>query len=251
MTWQQVAPALARDFTVVCPDIRGYGGSTMPPDEPDHAQMAKRAMAEDIGGLMAKLGHTRFAVVGHDRGSYVGFRLAMDRPDLVTGFVNIGGPPIGEALQRAGEKFARLWWHWFFLGQTKKPAENIINRDPDGWYGAKSEHVSDEVFADYQAARRDPDTVHAMCEDYRAGLAVDRHDDDADKAAGKKLTCPVFVIWGDRDDLGELYGDPAAPWQAWASDLQSLEIAAGHGVQEDNPDALTRALRAFLRTLPE
>jgi haloacetate dehalogenase len=250
VTWHKVAPALAEHFTVVCPDLRGYGRSTVPVDEPEHAQMSKRAMADDVVALMRTLGHREFAVVGHDRGSYAAFRLAMDHPELVRAFVNIGGPPIGEVLDRAGEVFARLWWHWFFLGQTKKPAERVINCDPDGWYGDKSDRVADEAFEDYRAARRDPQTVHAMCEDYRAGLTVDRRDDAADKAAGKKITCPMLVVWGRHDDLPELYdGDPVAPWQTWAADVRGCEIDAGHSVQEDNPEALLDVLASFLMPL--
>ncbi|MEV4223287.1 alpha/beta hydrolase [Nonomuraea sp. NPDC049725] len=246
-TWHKVAPALAERFTVVCPDLRGYGRSTVPADEPEHAQMSKRAMAGDVATLMRTLGHQEYAVVGHDRGSYAGFRLTMDHPGRVRAFVNIGGPPIGEVLDRAGATFARLWWHWFFLGQTDKPADEVINRDPDRWYGDQPGHVADEAWQDYRAARRDPRTVHAMCEDYRAGLTVDRRDDAADKAAGRRIGCPVLVVWGRHDDLPELYdGDPAAPWQAWAADVRGCEVDAGHSVQEDNPEALLAAIVPFL-----
>ncbi|RJL23030.1 alpha/beta hydrolase [Bailinhaonella thermotolerans] len=247
VTWHKVAPALAERFTVVCPDLRGYGRSTVPPDEPEHAQMSKRAMAGDVVALMRALGHREFAVVGHDRGSYAAFRLAMDHPGLVRALVNIGGPPIGEVLDRAGETFARLWWHWFFLGQTDKPAEPLINRDPDAWYADKPDRVSPEAREDYRAARRDPATVHAMCEDYRAGLTVDRRHDAADKAAGRKVACPVLVLWGARDDLPLLYGgDPAAPWRTWADQVEGREVDAGHSVQEDAPGALVALLVPFL-----
>ncbi|MGW3360908.1 alpha/beta fold hydrolase [Streptomyces bungoensis] len=246
MAWQKLAPLLAEHFTVVCPDLRGYGGSTVPADQPDHVQMSKRSLARDVLALMGELGHQRFAVVGHDRGSCVGFRLAMDHPEAVRALVNIGGPPIGDALASADAAFARSWWHWFFLGQTEKPAEDVINRDPDAWYGGQPAYVSDAAFADYRAARRDPLTVHAMCEDYRAGLTVDRRADDADRAAGRKLACPVLVVWGTDDDLEELYGDPVAAWKDWVADLGGCAVQAGHSVQEENPAALGDALVPFL-----
>lgn len=122
-TWHRVAPLLVGRFTVVCPDLRGYGRSSTPPTTADHAPYSKRMMAADVVGLMRFLGHDRFAVVGHDRGTYVAQRLAMDHPGAVTHLVVLDGVPIGEALARADARFAQLWWHWFFLGQTATPAE--------------------------------------------------------------------------------------------------------------------------------
>src|SRR5918995_3988737 len=134
-TWHRVAPLLAERHTVVCPDLRGYGQSSKPPTTPDHEPYSKRAMARDVVALMQALGHERFAVAGHDRGSYVAFRTAMDHPDAVTALAVLDSIPIGEALARAHARFASAWWHWFFLGQTAKPAERVINADPDAWYG--------------------------------------------------------------------------------------------------------------------
>ena len=175
-TWHRVAPLLARTHTVVCPDLRGYGQSSKPTDTPDHRGMSKRALAEDMVALMHRLGHERFAVVGHDRGSYVAFRLALDHPGRVSHLAFLGLVPIGEALARANERFARLWWHWFFFGQPDKP-ERAILADPDAWYGNTAEkrtQMGEEAYADYCAAVHDPATVHAMVEDYRAGLGIDR-----------------------------------------------------------------------------
>src|SRR4051794_41099646 len=133
-TWHAVAPRLAQDRTVVCPDLRGYGQSSKPPTAPDHAPYSKRAMADDCVALMRALGHGRFAVAGHDRGCYVALRAALDPPDSVGKLVVMAGVPIAEALARCDARFAAAWWHWFFLGQTAKPAEDVINRDPDAWY---------------------------------------------------------------------------------------------------------------------
>ena len=181
-TWHRVAPLLARDHTVVCPDLRGYGESSKPATTPDHEPYSKRAMARDCVALMRALGHERFAVAGHDRGCYVAFRLAVDHPDIATHLVVIDGVPIGEAPARADARFAAAWWHWFFLGQTAKPAERVISADPDAWYQINPEQMGEEAYADLRRALHDPETVHAMCEDYRAGLGIDRAHDDADRA---------------------------------------------------------------------
>ena len=184
-TWQRVAPQLARDYTVVCPDLRGYGQSSKPPGGPDHRGYSKRVMAADCLELMRSLGHDRFAAVGHDRGALVALRLALDHPEAVTRLAYLGAVPIGEALARVNAKFAAQWWHWFFVAQPDEP-ERMICADPDAYYRVQKAAASmdRENFEDFRRAVRDPATVHAMLEDYRAGLGVDRADDDADKAAG-------------------------------------------------------------------
>jgi haloacetate dehalogenase len=242
VTWQHVAPALAARHTVVCPDLRGYGRSSKPPAGADFAGYSKRAMALDIVTLMAKLGHARFAVAGHDRGCYVAMRLALDHPEAVSHLAVLDGVPIGEALARADGRFAALWWHWFFLGQTEKPAEALINADPHAWYG-----LGDAVPPEERAAIYDPATVHAMCCDYRAGLRADRAADDADRAAGRRIGCPTLFAWSTRDDMVELYGDPLAIWRDWAGDVRGVPIESGHHMAEENPQALTAALLALLR----
>jgi haloacetate dehalogenase len=245
-TWHRLAPLLADAFTVVCPDLRGYGESSKPADRADHAQASKRAMARDAVALMRTLGHERFAVVGHDRGSYAAFRTALDHPSVVSELAILDGIPIGEALARADARFAERWWHWFFFGQPDKP-ERAIMRDPDDWYAARPDSMGDENHADYSRAIHDPATVHAMLEDYRAGLTIDRADDDADKAAGRRIACPVLVLWASRDDLGALYGDPLEVWRGWADDVRGREVESGHHMAEEIPDELAAELKAFLR----
>ena len=245
-TWHRVAPALAERSTVVCPDLRGYGRSQGPPPAPDHAAHSKRAMAGDVLALMRSLGHERFAVVGHDRGAYVAFRLAMDHPGAVTHLTALDSVPIGDALARADARFAQLWWHWFFLGQTAKPAEPLIGADPLGWYRLDAAAMGAQNHADAAAAVQDPAVVHAMCEDYRAGLGVDRAADDADRAAGRRLRCPVLVLWASRDDMEVLYGDPLAVWRTWVDDpgaVTSRVVDSGHHLAEDATVALVAALR--------
>ena len=245
-TWHRVAPLLASDHTVVCPDLRGYGRSSKPPTTPDHAPYSKRAMAGDCVALMRALGHERFAVAGHDRGAYVASRSALDHPDAVTALVVMDAVPIADALDRCDARFAAAWWHWFFLGQTEKPAERVISADPEAWYKPNRALMGEENLADYLDAIHDPGTVHAMCEDYRAGLGIDREHDEADRAAGRRIACPVLLLWSVRDDLEDLYGDPLAVWQPWADDLRGGRIDSGHHMAEETPEALHAALRDFL-----
>ena len=245
-TWHRVAPLLAGSFTVVCPDLRGYGRSSHPPELPGHATYSKRAMAADGVELMRLLGHDRFAVVGHDRGAYVATRLALDHPERVTHAVIMDGLPIVERLERCDARFASAWWHWFFFGQTDKPAERVIDADPEAWYRLDEEQMGPESYEDLRRAIHDPEVVHAMLEDYRAGLGVDREHEEADRAAGRKLACPVLLVWATRDDTEELYGDPMPIWSSWADDVQGLPLDSGHHMAEEVPDELAAAIRGFI-----
>jgi haloacetate dehalogenase len=248
-TWHRVAPLLlAGGHTVVCPDLRGYGESSKPPTTDDHAPYSKRAMAGDCLALMLKLGHDQFAVAGHDRGCYVAFRLAMDHPEAVSHLAVLDGIPIGEALARCDANFAEQWWHWFFLGNPAAGAERVINADPEAWYHSDRyrAQMGEQAWQDYLRAIHDPATVHAMCEDYRAGLGIDRGHDDADRAAGRQVSCPVLVLWAALDDMGALYGDPAAVWRRWADQVKGSPIVSGHHMAEEAPDELAAALLEFL-----
>ena len=247
-TWHRVAALLADRYTVVCPDLRGYGGSTVPPDAPDHAQASKRAMGADVVALMEALGHERFALAGHDRGSCVAFRTAMDHPERIAALTIIGrAVPMVEAVERMDVRFAREWWHWFFLGQTAKPAENVIAAiGPDDWYHINDPEVMGaEAHADVWDALRDPAVVHGMCEDYRAGLTIDVAHDRADREAGRRLRCPVQLLWASRDDP-DLFGpDPLALIRGWADDLRGAGIDSGHHVAEEAPEATAALLAEF------
>ncbi len=251
-TWHRVAPRLvAAGYTVICPDLRGYGRSSSPPPRADHAQASKRAMAGDVVELMDQLGHKRFAVVGHDRGSYVAHRLAMDHPPAVTHLAVLDSVPIGEALARADARFAAAWWHWFFMAQPELP-ERVITADPDAWYGTEASdpgrtaRMGERNYTDYLASIRDPVVVRAMVEDYRAGLGVDRAADDADRAAGRRLVCPTLVAWSTDDDMEDLYGDVLAVWRPWAQDLAGVAISSGHHMPEQAPGDLAAALITHL-----
>lgn len=202
-------------------------------------------MADDIRRLMRSLGHHCFGVVGHDRGSAVAYRLALDHPGAVTKLAVLDCIPIGEHLARADARFAQAWWHWFFFGQTEKPAERFINADPEGWYRISSAHMGVEAHTDLWTALRDPEVVHGMLEDYRAGLTVDRAADDDDRANGRKVKCPVLIGWSTQDDMEELYGDIVAVWRLWADDLRGVPINSGHHIAEEAPHDLVAALLSF------
>jgi haloacetate dehalogenase len=246
-TWHRLAPRLADSFFVVCPDLRGYGQSTLPPDAPQHAQSSKRAMAGDVVSLMRHLGHDRFAVVGHDRGSLVASRTAMDHPSAVTRLAVMDGLPVIEHLERLNEQLVRSWWHWWFLGQTDKPAERVINADPDAWYRTPPPAEMGEAnHADLWAALRDPAVVHGMCEDYRAGLSIDRTHEEADRAARRRIACPTLLLTATEDDI-DIHSDPEAIWRTWVSgELSSRPVHSGHHQAEQAPGELAQALTAFL-----
>lgn len=246
-TWHRVAELLARGFSVVCPDLRGYGGSSLPPDAPGHAQSSKRAMASDVVALMSALGHERFAVVGHDRGALVAFRTAMDHPSRVSALVVMDGLPVIEHLERTDARFAQAWWHWWFLGQTDKPAERVICAAPDEWYRTSSAAaMGPENHADVWAALRDPEVVHGMCEDYRAGLGIDRDHDEADRLAGRQVACPTLLLESAHDDL-DIQGDPVAIWKPWlAQPLQHRVIESGHHQAEEAPEEVAGAIADLL-----
>lgn len=247
MTWCRVADYLCSRFTVVCPDLRGFGQSFAPPDTADHSGSSKRAKAQDCIELMESLGHTRFSIAGHDRGCYVAFRAALDHPDRVERLVAMDGVPILEALERANERFARLWWHWFFFGTLERP-ERAILADPDAWYGGSPEFMGQAAYEDFRQATRNPQVVHTMVEDYRAGLGIDREHDLIDRQRGKRVACPTLFLWSARDDMDELYGDPLAIWRSWAPDVSGRRIDSGHHMAEEAPAAVAEALIDFLAT---
>ncbi|WP_129287283.1 alpha/beta hydrolase [Streptomyces sp. GZWMJZ-114] len=244
-TWHRVAPLLvARGFTVVCPDLRGYGRSRGPAPAPDHSAHSKRAVAGDLAHVMRELGHPRFHLAGHDRGVAVALRLTLDHPEAVTRVAFLDGIPLTAHLDRVDARFATQWWHWFFFAQPSTP-ERVITADPDRWYRGDPARMGDENHAEFRAATRDPEVVRAMLEDYRAGLTVDARDERADKAAGRRVRCPVLALWSLRDDLEELHGDPVRIWREWADDVRGHGIDSGHHVAEEAPDALAADLAAF------
>jgi haloacetate dehalogenase len=245
-TWHRVAPRLAAvGFTVVCPDLRGYGRSSKSRIRDDHRQQAKRAVADDLAKLMTQLDHDQFSVVGHDRGGHVAFRLAMDHPSQVSRLVIINAVPIIEVLERCDARVAERWFEWFWYAQPETP-ERVICADPVAWYRPEVHRMGEENFAELVEVINDPETVRAMLEDYRAGLSVDREADRADRLAGRTLGCPTLLLWSSRGDVELLFGDPLAVWKAWAEDLSGFSLESGPQLAEDNPEALVEAVTEFL-----
>ncbi|MEV0674963.1 alpha/beta hydrolase [Actinosynnema sp. NPDC050436] len=244
-TWHRVAPLLvARGFSVVCPDLRGYGRSRGPAPAPDHSAHCKRAVAGDLVAVMGALGHRQFRLAGHDRGGAVALRLALDHPAAVERAALLDCLPISEHLSRITPEFATAWYHWFFFAQPDTP-ERVVNADPVSWYGGDPDRMGHENHAEFRAATGNPEVVRAMLEDYRAGLTVDRRHEEVDRAAGVRLRCPTLVLWSLGDDLGDLYGDPLEIWRDWADDVRGHGIDSGHHVAEDAPDALAADLADF------
>ena len=242
--WHQVAPRLARDFTVVVPDLRGYGDSSKPPTTPDHAPYSKRAMARDQIAVMEQLGFERFAVAGHDRGGRVAYRLVLDHPECVRKLAVLDIIPTGEAFRRADRAFGLGYWHWFFLAQPDDLPERLITADPDAYYLRWfSDAFAPEAVAEYRRCFRDPATTHTMCEDYRAGATIDFTLDEADRGR-RRIDCPVLVLWGRRGRLDAWY-DVLAVWRDWADDVRGRALDCGHFLPEEAPDETYAELHAF------
>jgi haloacetate dehalogenase len=242
--WHAVAPRLARDFLVVAPDLRGYGDSSKPPTTPDHAPYSKRAMALDQVALMDRLGFARFAVAGHDRGGRVAYRLALDHPERVRKLAVLDIIPTGDAFRRADMAFGLGYWHWFFLAQPYDLPERLIAGDPDAFYLRGSADVfAPEALAEYRRCFHDPATIHAMCEDYRAGATIDTALDEEDRGR-RRIACPVLALWGRRGRLDAWY-DVLAIWRDWADDARGRALDCGHYLTEEAPDATYAELHAF------
>ncbi len=252
--WHRVAPRLAEHYTVVANDLRGYGDSGKPPSAPDHAPYAKRAMAADQRRAMAALGFDRFHLVGHDRGARVGYRLAYDRPDCVASLAVLDVVATGDIFRSADAALAEAYFHWFLMLQPEPLAERLIGAEPEFWlrwlldrWCATPGAISDHAFAEYLRCFRDPATLHAMCEDYRAA-PLDVAHDEAD--ADRRIACPLLVLWGarqaNRPGWPSVALDIAASWRGRAEDVTARPLDCGHFLPEEAPDETTEALLAFL-----
>ncbi len=241
--WHKVAPVLAEKFTVICPDLRGYGGSHKPAASVDHAAYAKREMARDLVELMAGLGHSRFLVAAHDRGARVAHRLALDYPACVEKLAVLDIVPTLEHFERADMAFALGYYHWFWLAQPHPFPETLINAAPEAWFFAHTarepkqrDFFAPAALADYLAAVHDPAMVTGMCEDYRAATTIDLVHDRESRAAGLKVQCPLHVLWGNKGKIGAWY-DPLALWRGYAAGpVSGMGIASGHYLAEEAPD---------------
>lgn len=247
--WHRLAPALAEHFTVVAPDLRGYGDSEKPPGDPDHQNYSKRQMAQDQVEVMQALGFERFSVVGHDRGGRVGHRMALDYPERVLKLAVLDIAPTPYVFAHLSRELALAYYHWFFLAQPKGFPERLIGFDPVGFlhrklggWGTGLSAFAPEALAEYERCFRDPATIHATCEDYRAAASIDLQHHAAD---AERIRCPLLVLWG-RKGVVHRTCDPIAAWREYALDVRGEAVEAGHFLCEENPAETLRALLDFL-----
>jgi haloacetate dehalogenase len=238
--WHLIAPGLAERFTVIAPDLRGYGDSSKPPTTSDHESYSKRAMGNDLVALMQSLGFEQFCVAGHDRGGRVAYRMALDHPERVIKLAVLDIIPTGEHFRRADASFALGYWHWFFLAQPHPFPELVIGADPDTFYlnrrGPDSHRIfAADALAEYQRSWNNPATIHAMCEDYRAAATFDYALDEAERGI-RRIECPLLALWGEKNDLHRWY-DVLAIWRDWADDVCGRALPCGHFLAEEAPDA--------------
>ena len=250
VTWRKIAPALAARYTVVAPDLRGYGDSSKPDGGADHITYSKREMARDQVEVMARLGFERFAVVGHDRGGRVAHRMALDWPQAVERICVMDIAPTATMYARTDKAFATRYFWWFFLIQPAPLPERLIAADPEFFLRRHLDGqtrtpgaTEPEAFAEYLRCYNDPASRHAICEDYRAAAGIDLVHDAADAAA--RVTAPLLALWGAKGTVGELY-DVCATWREKAVDVRGEALDCGHLLQEERPEDVLRALTAFL-----
>jgi len=248
--WHRVAPQLAERFTVVCSDLRGYGDSSKPEGGPKHIAYSKRAMAQDQVEAMQALGFTRFRLVGHDRGGRVAHRLCLDHPRAVERVAVLDISPTRAMYDGTDMAFATAYYHWFFLIQPFDLPERMIGADPiyylrrklGGW-GSDLSHFDARALAEYERCFRDPATIHATCEDYRAAATIDLEHDAADAHA--RVECPLLALWGERGVVHRLF-DPIDDWKRVARDVRGRALPSGHYLAEEVPDETLAELLAFL-----
>jgi haloacetate dehalogenase len=250
--WHKVAPALTARFSVICADLRGYGGSFKPEATIDHAPYAKREMARDMVEVMCHLGHEAFFLAGHDRGGRVAHRLALDHPDRVLKLAVLDIIPTLEHFERADIQFAMGYYHWFWFAQPHPFPEVLISAAPEAWFTA---HTSREpkpadffdvhALADYLDAVRNPEMIRGMCEDYRAAATIDLEHDRASRAAGRKVQCSMLVLWGSGAKI-EAWYDALQIWRQYCSNaVTGASVPSGHYLAEEAPDAVVASFNGF------
>ena len=252
LSWHKVAPRLASEFTVVATDLRGYGDSEKPPGGKDHSGYSFRAMAQDQVEVMAALGFERFYAAGHDRGARVLHRMCLDHPQKVERAAILDIIPQHHLLNNVTRQWGTFSWHWFFMIQPYDFPERLMGADPDYFIEkklAKTEQglsfFDPAALAEYKRYFRNPATVHAMCEDYRATHGVDLAMDCEDFAAGRKITCPVLLLWGATGGVGRNHKSMEI-WPRYASDIRAGKaLPCGHYLSDEAPDETYRELREF------
>ena len=248
--WEAVAPELAKHYTVVAADLRGYGQSSKPHGKPDHSSYSKRSMASDQHALMKALGFNQFFLLGHDRGGRVSHRLAMDFPESVLRLMVLDISPTLTMYENTTMEFAKGYWHWFFLIQAEPIPETMIGANPEFWLkNHMGRHAGTGLFtperwAEYLAGACNPQSMHAMCEDYRAAASIDLVHDRADRTAGKKLAMPLHVLWGEHGLVNKCF-KPLEDWEAVANKVTGKAVPCGHYIPEEIPVELIVEARQF------
>jgi haloacetate dehalogenase len=250
LMWHKIAPRLAQEFTVIVPDLRGYGDSSKPRGDPDHYNYSKRAMAQDMVDVMSSLGFEEFFVVGHDRGARVGHRMALDHAPRVKKLAVLDIAPTYKMYMTADKTFASVYYHWFFLIQPYDLPERLIESQAEYYlrscltrWCAEATAFSPEVVDEYVRCFSNPATIHATCEDYRASATIDLLHDEADMI--QKVMCPLLALWSEKGFVGRKY-DVLETWRERASNVQGGTLPGGHFIPEEAPDETYRALREFL-----
>jgi haloacetate dehalogenase len=252
LAWRKVAPDLAREFTVVAADLPGYGDSTLSADLSHADRISKRMMGGILADAMTELGISRFAVVGHDRGARVAYRMALDLPDQVAALAVLDVVPILEMADRLTYEAARQMAHWFFLAQPSDVPERLIGREPERylrhiieqWGGA--DVIEAKAVDDYLRCMRNPEVLRTISAEYRADQ-LDLEHDAADRKAARRIACPLLALWA-RDGLVEQFGDPLIIWRNWANQVSGRALGGGHFLMEESPQEVTALLMPFLAT---
>jgi haloacetate dehalogenase len=251
--WHRVAQRLAPHYRLVLPDLRGYGDSDKPRGTPDHANYSKRTMAADLAALMRSLGHERYFVAGHDRGARVAHRLALDHAAAVRRLALLDIAPTLDMYEATDMRFASAYYHWFHLIQPHPLPERMIGADPrfyqraklGGWGSGGTSYMEAEALAEYERCFCRPESIHAVCEDYRASAGIDLDHDRASRAAGQRIACDTLVLWGERGVIHALF-DPLALWRAQCSaTVSGHTMPAGHYIAEELPGETARRLQDF------
>jgi haloacetate dehalogenase len=250
LMWHRVAPCLAERFTVVATDLRGYGQSGTPPSTPDHAPYSMREIARDQVEVMRALGHERFAVCGHDRGGRVAYRLALDRPERVTRLAVLDVLPTGDVFRQMSGELFLAFSVWAFLSTEEPVPEQLIAQDPavivnhmlDAW-SERPDAIPPEVRAEYVARFSRPETIHAICEEYRAASTLDVQHDEADRGT-RRIACPVLALWSHEGTVSAT-DQPLEIWRGWADDVRGGPVPVGHFIPEEAPDLTVQQLAEF------
>ena len=250
--WHKIAGRLAEDYTVVATDLRGYGASSKPPGQSDHSTYSKRAMAADQVAVMRSLGFDSFFVCAHDRGARVTHRLCMDSPNAVRKAILLDIAPTLAMYEQTNRAFATAYFHWFFLIQPSPFPETMIGADPDAYIDAVMGQrfagmtpFTPEAQAAYRSALRSEGAVHAMCEDYRASASIDLEHDRLDREHGRRVRCPLHVLWGSKGIVGRLF-DPLHEWGLVAEQVSGHVVDCGHYIPEEASDVLVQEITATL-----